>query len=334
MNAVPVKSGAGVTGTVTPVPADLLPHRLVLALMKRALLILIPIALAVLAGIYLLAGRGGDRIVVGGKKFTEGYIMSAMVTAVLRDHGYEVEEKIDMGSGVVREAQVNGQIDLYWEYTGTAYVMHHNMSDPAVIADPQRVYDAVQRMDGPLGLVWLEPAPFNNTYTLLMTREKAEAWSIRSVSDLAARVKAHPEGVTLASNAEWFARPDGFQGLGAAYGFQFPLDRVVKMDSGLIYRALREGEVDVGMGYSTDARIVALDLLGLRDDKAFFPTYNPALVMRRVVLERHPELPGLLNPIARRLDMDTITRLNYQVDIEKRSRDEVARTWLSEQGLL
>jgi osmoprotectant transport system substrate-binding protein len=302
--------------------------------MKRALILVVVLLAVVLAGIWFLAGRGGDRIVVGGKKFTEGYVMSAMVTAVLRDHGYTVEERIDMGSGVVREAQVNGQVDLYWEYTGTAYVMHHDKSDPAVISNPQRVYDAVRRMDGPLGLVWLDPAPFNNTYTLLMTREKAEAWGIRSVSDLAAYVTANPAGVTLASNAEWFARPDGFQGLGAAYGFQFPLEQVVKMDAGLIYRALRAGEVDVGMGYSTDARIVALDLLSLRDNKGFFPIYNPAVVVRRAVLEKYPELAELLNPIARRLDEAAIARLNYQVDIEKQSREDVARAWLRNQGLL
>jgi osmoprotectant transport system substrate-binding protein len=302
--------------------------------MRRIFMVLIAAAVLAAAGLLLFSGRGGGAIVVGGKKFTEGYIMSAMISAVLRHHGYRVEEKIDMGSGVVREALEHGQVDLYWEYTGTAYVMHHKRDDPAVIADPGRVYEAVRSLDEPLGLVWLEPAPFNNTYTLLMTREKAEALGIRAVSDLAAYVKARPREVSLASNAEWFARPDGFQGLGQAYGFQFPLDKVVKMDAGLIYRALREGAVDVGMGYSTDARIVALDLVTLEDDKGFFPVYNPAIVIRREVIEQHPDVPELLNPIARKLDGAAITRLNHRMEIEQRPREEVAREWLREQGLL
>ncbi len=302
--------------------------------MKRAFYLLVGVALVVVVGYLALTGKRSDTVRIGGKKFTEGYIMGEMISAVLEAEGLSVEEKFDMGSGIVRDALEHGQVDLYWEYTGTAYVMHHQMDDPAVMRDSRRVYDAVKRLDAEKGLVWLDPAAFNNTYTLLMTQEQARRLNIRSVSDLAAYVTAHPEAVSLASNAEWFARPDGFQGLGAHYDFEFPPGQVVKMEAGLIYRALRDGEVDVGMGYSTDARIIALNLVNLEDDRSFFPIYNPAPVVRAELLEQHPGLADTLNRISRLLTDESITRLNYLVDIEQQTPQQAARDWLREQGLL
>lgn len=302
--------------------------------MRRAFLALVGAAIAVALAYLIFGGRGADTLVVGGKKFTEGYLLGEMTAAVLRDAGFRVTERFDMGSAPVRSALEHGQVDVYWEYTGTAYVMHHKKDDAAVMRDRERLYDTVKRLDAGRGLVWLETADFNNTYTLMMTGARADKLGIRTIGDLAAHVREHPDSVTLASNAEWFARPDGFQGLAEHYGFRFPPDRVKKMDAGLIYRALRDGAVDVGMGYSTDARIVALDLVTLADDRNFFPVYNPAPVVRAGVLERHPELRGLLNGIAERLDGETITRLNYRVDIEKESPAAVAADWLKRQGLL
>ena len=130
------------------------------------------------------------------------------------------------------------------------------------------------------------------------------------------------------------ARPDGFQGLGAHYDFEFPPGQVVKMEAGLIYRALRDGEVDVGMGYSTDARIIALNLINLEDDRSFFPIYNPAPVVRAELLEQHPGLGDKLNRISRLLTDESIMRLNYLVDIEQQTPQQAARDWLREQGLL
>ena len=302
--------------------------------MKRTFYLLVGAALVVVVGYLALTGKRSDTVRIGGKKFTEGYVMAEMISAVLEAQGLAVEEKFDMGSGIVRDALEHGQVDLYWEYTGTAYVMHHQLDDPAVMRDPRRVYDAVKRLDAEQGLVWLDPAAFNNTYTLIMTQEQAGRLNVRTVSDLAAYVTAHPEAVTLASNAEWLARPDGFKGLGAHYDFEFPPGQVVKMEAGLIYFALRDGEVDVGMGYSTDARILALNLVNLEDDRSFFPIYNPAPVVRAELLEQHPGLGDKLNRISRLLTDESITRLNYLVDIEQQTPQQAARDWLREQGLL
>lgn len=302
--------------------------------MKR-IFYLLAAAVAVAVVAYLIfTGGSRDAIRVGAKKFTEGTLMAEMVSVLLEARGYAVEKVYDMGSGVVRQAQEQGQVDIYWEYTGTAYLMHQKQTDLSVLADSAKVYEAVKAKDAERDLVWLERAPFNNSYTLMMTREKSAETGIRTITDLARYVREQPQAVSLATNAEWYARPDGFQGLGNHYGFTFPLDKVVKMDAGLIYRALRDGVVEVAMGYSTDARVVALDLVKLTDDKAFFPVYNPAPVIRGEVLRRHPELEPLLNGIAVRLDGPAIMRLNYRVDIEKRSPGDVAREWLAEQGLL
>ena len=158
--------------------------------MKRRFIALLLAALVVAGAYLMLTGRREDVVRVGGKKFTEGYIMGEMLSAVLEAQGLAVEERFDMGSGVVREALEHGQVDLYWEYTGTAYVMHHQLDDPAIMRDAARVYEAVRKLDAQIGLDWLEPAAFDNTYTLLMTRERVDALDIHTVSDLARYVTA------------------------------------------------------------------------------------------------------------------------------------------------
>ena len=194
------------------------------------------------------------------------------------------------------------------------------------MSDSARVLAAVREFDRrEHDLVWLAPIPFDNTYTLLMRRTESERRGIRSLSDLSTAL-ARGERLVVAVDAEFRERPDGMKAMLKHYGF--PGIDVTALDAGLIYGALAEGEIDVGMGYSTDGQIAALDLVSLSDDRRFFPAYNPAAVVRAEALARRPAIREVLESLNRRLDTETIRRLNAEVNMKHRDPRKVAMRFL------
>lgn len=274
-------------------------------------------------------------ITVGSKEFTEQLILGQITLLALENAGIEVRDETNLGGTlVVREAQELGDVDLYWEYTGTALITH--LGHDEVITDSEECYRVVKEEDKErFSLVWLDYAPLNNTYTIMMRRADAEELGIETISDLAAMINAgeRPLGEwVFATDHEYSIRDDGYLGLCELYGFEF--DDVITMDLGITYAALRDGNVPVAMGFATDGRIAGFDLVNLVDDLAFHPVYNAAPVVRQEVLEQYPELPDILGPIARALDNDTMTALNAAVDIDGREPVDVAREWLKENGFI
>src|SRR5438046_10288765 len=204
--------------------------------------------LAAVAGALLVNLATAQNIVVGGKNFTEQQIMAQMTAHLLQAKGFKVDIKAGMGSAVLRQAQENGQIDVYWEYTGTSLITYNKINDRMSAAD---TYAKVKELDAAKGLVWLNPSKANNTYSLAMNQDDAKKQGIVSVSDLTAKVKGGAKR-TFASNAEFYARPDGSPPTDQAYGFEFPRESVKRMDTGLVYQALNEKQVDVGLVFATD----------------------------------------------------------------------------------
>jgi osmoprotectant transport system substrate-binding protein len=271
-----------------------------------------------------------QNIVVGGKNFTEQQIMSQMTAQLLQAKGFKPDVKAGMGSAVLRQAQENGQIDVYWEYTGTSLITYNKINDRMSAAD---TYAKVKELDAAKGLVWLNPSKANNTYGLAMNQDDAKKQGIASISDLAAKVKGGAK-LTFASNAEFYARPDGLKPLEQAYGFEFARDNVKRMDTGLVYQALKEKQVDVGLVFATDGRIPAFNFVVLKDDKGFFPNYALTPVVRKQVLDANPKLAEYLNALSAKLDDATMARLNASVDVDKKTVEDVAKTFLKEQGLV
>jgi osmoprotectant transport system substrate-binding protein len=252
---------------------------------------------------------------------------------LLEKNGFKVEDKTGLGGTlVVREALVNKQIDIAMEYTGTGLITI--LKAPQAITDPVKCYEEVKKLDEKNGIVWLPLIPFNNTYCLMMRRADAEKLNIKTISNLAKYVKDNPDKIAFGLNAEFYSRPDGYKPLQAAYDFKFPEDKIIKMDPGLLYKALKDGQIQVSMGFSTDGRIKEFDLLVLRDDKDYFPVYNPCVVVRKETLDAYPELAKIFAPLSQKLDTQTITELNFQVDGEKKAVKDVAKEWLTKAGLL
>ncbi|GAA3548074.1 glycine betaine ABC transporter substrate-binding protein [Zobellella aerophila] len=271
-----------------------------------------------------------DQLVVGGKNFTEQQLMTAITSQYLEAKGYEVEARAGMGSSVLRSAQLNGQVDLYWEYTGTGLITFNKVSERLGPAD---TYARVKELDGKVGLVWLNPSKANNTYALAMRRDDAEQRGIKSLSDLAAAVNKGDK-LNLAVNAEWYARPDGLKPLQAEYGFKFARKNVKRMDTGLTYVALKEGQVDVALVFATDGRIPAFDFVVLEDDRHYFPAYALTPVVRQETLTANPELAEQLNLLSAQLDDQVMAALNARVDVERVAIEAVAEAFLKERNLI
>jgi len=168
----------------------------------------------------------------------------------------------------------------------------------------------------------------------LMRKEESENLGIKTLSDLSAYVKANPDAINFGTNEEFYARPDGYKPLQATYGFEFPDRQIRKMAPGLLYQGLRDGQLNVAMGFATDGRIKGFDLVVLEDDKNFFPVYNPAPVVHKETAEKYPELEDIFLKLGEKLDTEAMTKLNYQVDVERKSPRNAAADWLKSVGLI
>jgi len=256
-----------------------------------------------------------DPIKVGSKEFNEQLLLGKMMVILLRESGYAVEDLTGYGgTTALREAVEAGEIDLYPEYTGTATSVHHRIPTSALPTDAERTYMLAKTLDAAQGLIWLDPAPLNNTYTLLVQQTLVDE-GIRTIEDLAAYMNTNDAPLTLCVESEFYARPDGLPGLQALYGFAFKDENILLLEASETYAKLRSGECDVAEGFATDGRIEAWDFTALEDTLAFFPFSNPTPVIRAEVLERYPALTELLKGLSKLLDGPTMSALNARVDI-------------------
>jgi osmoprotectant transport system substrate-binding protein len=269
---------------------------------------------------------------IGSKNFTEAILVAEMYALALEDAGIRVERKFNLGATpVAHTALVNGEIDLYPEYTSTGLL---EVLKQAPIADAKGILEAVRKgYEEQFKLTWLEPSPFNNTNALAMTRQRAEELGIRTYSDLVAR-----SGELKLGGPPEFPEREDTKGLMAAYGFdpKFIGDNFVQLDTGALrYEALTKGDIDVVVAFGTDGQINGLGLALLEDDKNYYPIYQIAPVIRQDTLAANPAIAETLNKLAPLLTNDVMSGLNWQVDgPEKKEIADVARTFLQQQGFI
>jgi len=286
----------------------------------------IVVALVALFGVMnILSGKSSSRIAVGSKDFTEQVILGELLAqAIETKTGLSVERRFDLGGTLAHEALVGGEIDMYVEYTGTALLA---ILKGQPLNDPRQVYSRVKtEYERRFKLEWTEPLGFNNTFAILVRAEDARRFQLKTVSDAAKMSAQWRAGF----GQDFMSRADGYPGFARAYGFHFK--EVREMDLSLTYRALAEKQVDLIAGNSTDGLISRYGLVQLEDDRHYFPPYDAVPVVRQAVLEKYPELRGVLKQLGGILSVEEMRRLNYAVDGEKRRPKDVVSEFLAQKG--
>ena len=278
----------------------------------------------------------GAEFTVGSKEFTEQLILGQITLQVLENAGATVNDQIGLaGTVAARKALESGEIDMYWEYTGTGWITHLGHTKP--IPDRQKQFEAVAKEDlKENDIKWLSPpSPANNTYTMAVRSEAYDKLGVKKLSDFKQLVEENPEDATVCVGTEFSTRDDGLPGMEEAYDFEFPKENIVKIDEGLIYQQVDKGEqCNFGEVFQTDGRIAGLDLELVEDDESFFPIYNPALNVSKEVIEKNPQITKLFAPISEKLTTDELQKLNAKVDVDGQLEDQVAEEWLSENGFI
>ncbi|MGN0733924.1 MAG: glycine betaine ABC transporter substrate-binding protein [Emergencia sp.] len=270
--------------------------------------------------IFALAACGGkqsdEKIIVGSKGFTENLILSELYALALEDAGYQVERTYEVQNALINEALVEGEIDIYPEYTGTALM---SIYQQPMESDPQKVYDTVKGLYEAAGLVPLDMCAANDGQGLVITKEASEKYGIKTISDLQKKAG----NIRFGSTSDFYEREDGLAGLAQHYG-EFDFKSENSFDDSLKYEIMLNGEADCVPAYTTDAQLSREEFVLLEDDKSFWPPYNIMPVTRQDIVDDNPELAEIINRISASIDTETMQQLNAKVDIDKEEYDDVA----------
>lgn len=281
-------------------------------------------------------------IVIGSKIDTEGELLATIIQKVLEDNGFTVDDKSQTGTtDVVRKALLAGEIDVYPEYTGSGLFFFEGdpAATPETFKDPEKGYETVANLDlEKNGVVWLSPARANNTWALAVKKEFADANGLKTMSDMAAYVKAG-KPVKIAASDEFFNNTDAWPAFASVYGIELKGDQKVTFAGGntaQTEKAVADGTdgVNFGMAYGTDGALADLGLVVLTDDKEAQLVYWPVPIARGEIAEKYPEIEQVLKPAFDALTLEKLQELNARIQVNGESADAVATDFLTSGGFL
>ncbi|AYN26948.1 ABC transporter substrate-binding protein [Buttiauxella sp. 3AFRM03] len=294
-----------------------------------------------MTGLVLLAAgaQAAEPVKVGSKIDTEGSLLGNIILQVLDSHGVKTVNKVQLGTTpVVRGAITAGELDIYPEYTGNGAFFFKDEKDPAW-KNAQQGYEKVKKLDAEKNhLVWLTPAPANNTWTIAVRKDLAEKNKLTSLDDLSAYLKKGGE-FKLAASAEFIERSDALPAFEKAYGFKLEQPQLLSLAGGdtavtIKAAAQQTSGVNAAMAYGTDGPVAALGLQTLSDPKGVQPIYAPTPVVREAVLKAYPELDDWLKPVFASLDEKTLQQLNASIAVEGLDAKKVAADYLKQKGFV
>lgn len=276
----------------------------------------------------------GKQLKVGSKEFDEQLLLGQIAILALQATGAKPVDKTNItGSTNVRKALTTGEIDLYWEYTGTAWITY--LGQTQAIPDAQKQYDAVKSADAKNNVTWWAPSPANDTYAMVVNPVAQKQNKVHTLSQYAALVKSDPAAASTCVGPEFKSRDDGFPGLQKKYGFSLPAAQTHVLTDSVVYDSVGTGKTCAfGSVAATDGRVSGKNLVLLDDDKKFFPIYNPAISVRTSVAKQYPQLEAVFAAIASKLDTSTLTNLNKKVSVDGEKPAKVAHDWLKSAGFI
>jgi osmoprotectant transport system substrate-binding protein len=285
-------------------------------------------------------GEGKGPITVGSKIDTEGSLLGNMILLLLEEDGFEVIDQVKTGSTpVVREAISNGTIDIYPEYTGNAFYFYSGQTEAEIWKDADSAWEKAKELDyANEKIVWLKPAPANNTWAIAVRQDLAEANNLETLEDLAAYINGGGD-FKIAGSDEFFTSEAAMPAFEAGYGFSLSDDQILTLSGGntaLTESAASEGTdgVNAAMAYGTDGQLAAFQLVVMTDTKGIQPVYEPAPIIREEVLLAYPEIEGILAPVFASLDLVTLQTLNGRIAVEGEDAKSVAQDFLTSKGFL
>jgi osmoprotectant transport system substrate-binding protein len=293
------------------------------------------VALVAVSGL----AQAADAVRVGSKIDTEGSLLGNLIIQVLEANGIKTTNRLQLGNTkVVRGAITAGEIDIYPEYTGNGAFFFSQDSDPAW-KNAQAGYDKVKQLDYDQNkIVWLDPAPANNTWTIAVRQDLAQQNHLTSLDDLGKYI-SNGGTFKLAASAEFIERPDALPAFQQAYHFTLKQDQLLSLaggDTAVTIKAAAEqtSGVNAAMAYGTDGPVAALGLQTLSDPQGVQPIYAPAPIIREAVLNQHKNIPALLKPVFASLDGPTLQKLNAQIAVGGRDAKKVAQKYLKDKGFV
>lgn len=269
-----------------------------------------------------------DTIHIATKPMTEQYVLGEMLDILIErdtDLNVEITQGVGGGTSNIQPAMENGEFDLYPEYTGTGWNMvlkKEGLYTEDMFSSLQEEYNDDYDMS------WIGMYGFNNTYGLVVRKEIADKYNLKTYSDL----KAVSDQLTFGAEYDFFEREDGYAALCAEYGFHFK--KTMDMDIGLKYQAINQGKIDVMNIFTTDGQLSTSDVVVLVDDKQFYPSYMCGNIVRNEVMEQHPELEAILQTLSGTITDSDMARMNYEVETLGREPRAVAKEFLTGKGLI
>lgn len=284
---------------------------------------------AVLAG---CASKNADKdpIEIATKPITEQYILGEMLALVIEDStGYKTNITKGIGGGTsnIHPAMVNGDFDLYPEYTSSGWVLVLG-NKAGSVDDDEMLKQLKSQYHEQFGMTWIGLYGFNNTYCVTVSKEAADKYGLVKTSDLAPVAGE----LTFGGNPDYIERADGFKAVCDTYGLEF--GNVVDIDIGLKYQALDSGDIQVTNGYTTDAQLGSGKYVALEDDLKLQVNYFASTVVREDTLEEYPGLEKALMKMDGILNDDEMSALNYKVEVEGLDEKDVAREYLVSKGII
>jgi osmoprotectant transport system substrate-binding protein len=277
-------------------------------------------------------------VTIGSKIDTEGALLCAMTKLMLTQGGFTVTDKCSTGAtNVVREALLQGEIDLYPEYTGNVIYLFEGV-DPTIANDAAAAYAKANELDAVNNIVWLQPAPANNTWAIAVSKTLADSEGLATMADLAKYINDGKD-FKLAASQEFVDRDDALKAFEKTYGFEIKEDQLVILPGGNTTQtetAAAQGTsgVNAAMAYGTDGAIADLGLVALTDPNGAVAVYQPALTVRKEVLDANPDIKTIMEPVFATLEEATLSKLNGKIAISGAPAEEVAKTYLTEAGFL